>query len=214
MVLKNTLGAFKSAECPPIFNIGGKYLTNMSFFDQPKNAGLAMIIVAIVNILAAIANIVVAATAEEGVDYSGIIVAVGLVITGIIYFKFGSNVRAGNISKKIDILASFVNVVGINTIVTGVFAILSGTFASGVWDIIFGIIICFCGKKINDGKETTLDKILWIVLLVIFVLSILFSIVELVAFPIGTLLGICGIIIYVFMTLLILDGEVKKAMGM
>lgn len=173
-----------------------------------------MIIVAIVNILAAIANIVVAATAEEGVDYSGIIVAVGLIITGIIYFKFGSNVRAGNISKKIDILASFVNVVGINTIVTGVFAILSGTFASGVWDIIFGIIICFCGKKINDGKETTLDKILWIILLVIFVLSILFSIVELVAFPIGTLLGICGIIIYVFMTLLLMDGEVKKAMGM
>ena len=36
----------------------------------------------------------------------------------------------------------------------------------------------------------------------------------LVGFPIGTLMGICGIIIYVFMTLLLLDGEVKKAMGM
>ncbi|MGN0138698.1 MAG: hypothetical protein ACI381_08850, partial [Candidatus Methanomethylophilaceae archaeon] len=79
---------------------------------------------------------------------------------------------------------------------------------------ILGLIICYCGKKINDGKETTLDKILWIILLVIFVIEILANIVMLVGFPIGTLMGICGIIIYVFMTLLLLDGEVKKAMGM
>lgn len=186
----------------------------MSFFDQPKNAGLAMIVVAIVNILVAIANIVVAATAEDGINYGGIITAVGLVITGVIYFKFGSNVRSGNISKKIDILASFVNVVGINTIITGVFAIIAGSFETGVWNIIFGLIICYCGKKINDGKETTLDKILWIILMLIFVISILLNIMLLIAFPLGTLLGICGIIIYVFMTLLLLDGEVKKAMGM
>ena len=49
---------------------------------------------------------------------------------------------------------------------------------------------------------------------IIFVIEILANIVMLVGFPIGTLMGICGIIIYVFMTLLLLDGEVKKAMGM
>ena len=192
----------------------------MSFFDQPKNAGLAMIIVAIVEVIAAIINVVAAATADDGVDYTGIVVAIGLIITAVIYVKYGSKVRSGAISAKIDILASFVNVVGVISIISGVFYIIGGAvgnhsyIGSGVIGIILGLIICYCGKKINDGKETTLDKILWIILLVIFVIEILANIVMLVGFPIGTLMGICGIIIYVFMTLLLLDGEVKKAMGM
>ena len=192
----------------------------MSFFDQPKNAGLAMIVVAIVEVIAAIINIVAAATADDGIDFSGIIVAIGLIITAVIYFKYGSQVRSGAISAKIDILASFVNVVGVISIVNGVFQIIAGVaggaglIGNGVINIIIGLIICFCGKKINDGKETTLDKILGIILLVIFVIELLANIVVLVGFPIGTLMGICGIIIYVFMTLLLLDGEVKKAMGM
>ena len=192
----------------------------MSFFDQPKNAGLAMIVVAIVEVIAAIINIVAAATADDGIDFSGIIVAIGLIITAVIYFKYGSQVRSGAISAKIDILASFVNVVGVISIVNGVFQIIAGVaggaglIGNGVINIIIGLIICFCGKKINDGKETTLDKIIWIILLVVFVIEILANIVMLVGFPIGTLMGICGIIIYVFMTLLLLDGDVKKAMGM
>ena len=192
----------------------------MSFFDQPKNAGLAMIVVAIVEVIAAIINIVAAATADDGIDFSGIIVAIGLIITAVIYFKYGSQVRSGAISAKIDILASFVNVVGVISIVNGVFQIIAGVvggaglIGNGVINIIIGLIICFCGKKINDGKETTLDKIIWIILLVVFIIEILANIVMLIGFPIGTLMGICGIIIYVFMTLLLLDGDVKKAMGM
>ena len=192
----------------------------MSFFDQPKNAGLAMIVVAIVEVIAAIINIVAAATADDGIDFSGIIVAIGLIITAVIYFKYGSQVRSGAISAKIDILASFVNVVGVISIVNGVFQIIAGVaggaglIGNGVSNIIIGLIICFCGKKINDGKETTLDKIIWIILLVVFIIEILANIVMLIGFPIGTLMGICGIIIYVFMTLLLLDGDVKKAMGM
>ena len=192
----------------------------MSFFDQPKNAGLAMIVVAIVEVIAAIINIVAAATADDGIDFSGIIVAIGLIITAVIYFKYGSQVRSGAISAKIDILASFVNVVGVISIVNGGFQIIAGVaggaglIGNGVINIIIGLIICFCGKKINDGKETTLDKIIWIILLVVFIIEILANIVMLIGFPIGTLMGICGIIIYVFMTLLLLDGDVKKAMGM
>ena len=192
----------------------------MSFFDQPKNAGLAMIVVAIVEVIAAIINIVAAATADDGIDFSGIIVAIGLIITAVIYFKYGSQVRSGAISAKIDILASFVNVVGVISIVNGVFQIIAGVaggaglIGNGVINIIIGLIICFCGKKINDGKETTLDKIICIILLVVFIIEILANIVMLIGFPIGTLMGICGIIIYVFMTLLLLDGDVKKAMGM
>lgn len=190
----------------------------MSFFDEPKNAGLAMIIVAIISVVAGLVNIVLGATADDGVQYGSIVVAIGSLITAVIYFKYGKSVRSGAVSSKIDILAGFVNAVGMITVISGIFAIIAsiwtGGWANGIITVILGIIILWCGKKINDGKQDTLDKILWIILLVIFVIEIILNIVSLFAFPVGTILGICGIIIYVFMLILLFDSDVKKEMGM
>lgn len=192
----------------------------MSFFDEPKNAGLAMIIAALVSLIAAIAGIVTGLIDDDGIQTANIIVAIGSLISAVVYFKYGSKVRSGAVSAKIDILAGFVNVSGVTTIIMGVFYIIAAIagydngVGTGVLDIIIGLIIIWCGKKINDGKQTTIDKILWIILLVIFVLALLGSILSLFAFPIGTLTGICGIIIYLFMLILLFDSEVKKDMGM
>lgn len=185
----------------------------MSFFDEPKNAGLAMIIVAIINLIVAIMNIVAGATGDDGFNLGTVLVGVGALIGAFIYFKFGASVRSGATSGKVNILATFVKVVGVVTIIDGVFSLVSSV-GGGIIGIILGLIIFWCGSKIDDGKETTIDKIIWIILLVVFILSILGSLISVVAFPIGTITGICGIIIYVFMLMLLLDPEVKKAMGM
>lgn len=185
----------------------------MSFFDEPKNAGLAFIIVAILSIIVAILNIYDGATGEDGFSLGVVLIGVGALITAIIYFKFGSNVRGGAISGKLNILATFVKVVGLITIIAGIFGLVA-SIGGGIFDIILGLIILWCGKKIDDGKETVMDKIIWIILLIVFILSILGNLVTIIAFPIGTITGICGVIIYVFMLLMLLDPEVKKAMGM
>ena len=192
----------------------------MSFFDQPKNAGLALIIVAIINVIAGIINIVLGATNDAGIQTGSIVVAIGSIIGAVVYFKYGSSVRSGAVSAKIDILGGFVNAVGIVSIITGIFTLIAGVVGyaggvgSGIIGILLGLLICWCGKKINDGKQTTMDKIIWIILLVVFIIELLVNIVALIGFPIGTILGICGIIIYVFMLTLLFDSEVKKEMGM
>lgn len=199
----------------------------MAFFSA-KNAGLAFMIVAVLNIIAAILMIVLKVVDEEaypnGLVYF-IIIAVGTLICACLYFTYGQKVRSGAIDKKIDILATYVKIVGIATIIGGLFsavalivdgADLGTTLVSAIITIVIGLIILFIASKINDGKQTIGDKLIWIILLVVFVIMILVSVAEAILGAItiiGLIDGICGIIIYSFMVLLLIDEEVKKEMG-
>lgn len=196
----------------------------MAFFSA-QNAGLAFMIVAVINIIAAIIALVLAVMNVEGFTENGVvyyaICLVGEIITSALYFMYGQKVRNGQIDKKIDILATFVKIVGITMIIGGLFG-AAAVIATGadigaaligmIVPIILGLIIIFIASKINDGKQTIGDKLIWIILLVVFVLSILVAIVEIISI-IGILYGICNLIIYSFMILLLIDEEVKSEMG-
>lgn len=184
----------------------------MSFFNDPENAGLALIVVGILTIILNLALIVLGVL-DDPIDWKAIVAAIGSIIGGFLYFKYGSKVRGGAISQKIDILGEFVKVVAIVEIITGIF-LLPGSVGSGILAIILGLIILWASKKISDGKVGTIDKIIWIILLIVFVLSLLGGIFSLLVFPVGTISGICYIIISLFMIFLLIDGDVKKQMGM
>jgi len=183
-------------------------------------------IVGIISIISAIVNIIAGAGVldMEGLpdkfDVGYIIVAIGSLIAAVLYFKFGGDVRSGAVSGKVTILATFVKVVGIVTIISGIFTIIGGAISEyfdpygGIITLIFGLIIYYCGTKIDDGKQTTGDKIIWVLLLIAFVLEIIGSLIMCIAFPIGTITGICGLIIYIYMLMLLFDPEVKSAMNM
>jgi hypothetical protein len=195
----------------------------MSFFTEPKNAGLAMMIVGILNIIVGIISIILGAIGYEGYStVPAIITGIGSIIGGILFFGYGSKVRKGEVSQKIDILAGFVKITGIVTIVNGIFnaaANIAGgvdigtALVSAIISIIIGLIILFIASKINDGKQTTGDKIIWIILLIVFVIEIILAILLIISI-VGILYGICNLIIYVFMLLLLLDPEVKSEMNM
>ena len=193
-----------------------------------KNAGLAFMIVAILNVIVAILGIVMKAVDGDEIAYGMVyyvIVAIGTLICAALYFTYGQKVRSGAIDRKIDILATYVRIVGIATIIGGLFgavalivenADLGTTIGGAILSIIIGLIILFIASKINDGKQTTGDKLIWIILLVLFVIGILLSIGEAIfgVFTIiGLIDGICGVIIYSFMVLLLIDEEVKSEMG-
>jgi hypothetical protein len=199
----------------------------MSFFSETKNAGLAFMIVGILSILGGIIAVILGAMGYKVDDATvftigGAVTAIGTIIYGVLYFGYGQKVRSGAISAKIEILAMFVALVGVGTIITGIFsaigAAVDGTdlgavIVSVIISIILGLIILFISKKINDGKQTTGDKIIWILLLIIFAICIILAILEIITI-IGIITGICHLIIYVFMMILLLDNEVKSAMGM
>ena len=195
----------------------------MSFFDNPRNAGLALMIVGLIQIIfGGIISIALGAMNYEGYSTASIVLGVGYIITGAILFMFGSKVRGGTVSAKIDILAGYVKVVGICIIISGIFSAISVVAIGGdlgsaivsiIISIIIGLIVLFISSKINDGKQTTGDKIIWVILLLAFIIYLILAILEIITI-IGIINGICDLIISVFMLMLLFDGEVKKEMGM
>lgn len=196
----------------------------MSFFDNTKVAGWGLFIMGILMIIAAILKIYDGATAEGGLsDNVGLVIAgIGALIAAFIYFGFGNKVRKGEISEKIEVLGRFVITVGTAAIVIGLLGAIGGALADAVsaWDnvltLILGIIILWVGKKINDGKTTTFDKIIWIILVVIFVIEFLLSLAGIFgdAGWINILTCILMAIIYLYMLAFCFDGDVRKKMGM
>ena len=199
----------------------------MAFFSA-KNAGLAFMILAVVTAIAAIVMIALSfMDIEDLKKYSTayfIIAAVGSLIGACLYFAFGKKVRDGAIPQKIDILAEYVKIVGIVTIIGGICNAVAqavgqddisfgAALGGAVISIILGLIILFISSKINDGKQTTGDKVIWILLLVIFVLLIIAAIGEIIVI-ITLPIGICDLLVYVFMLSLLVDPEVKAEMNM
>ena len=167
------------------------------------------------------------------IQVANIIVAVGTLIGGFLYLAFAQRVRGqtgsniisdklgvsgGALNDKFDIICEFVKVFAMVRIVGGVFEIIGGFFnnallANGVIDIIIGVIALFLYKKITDGKDSVVDKIVWIILLILFLLTIIGGVIAL--FGIITIpIGICMMIIGVFMFMGLLDSDVKAKFGM
>lgn len=194
----------------------------MSFTDNQKIVGWAFVIVGILYVIAALLVIYGALDNDNTTAY--IIIGVGSLIAAILYLLFGNKVRTNAISGKLNVLGNYVRIVGVVSVVSGLFVVIAGFFfndtsdltgagiiGTGVFSIILGLIIMWASGKILDGKETTFDKILWIILVVVFILMLIGEILSILADPID---AICGIIIAVFMLAYLFDPEVKKAMNM
>ncbi len=189
----------------------------MSFLDNPKNAGTVLWIIGILNIVLGLVSIVMGVVDDKTDLVYGIINGIGGIIVGIIYFGFGKSIRAGEISEKWDILTRFVLVTAMAIAIGGIFGYNAdlGTYAVNiVISLIVALIVFWVYKRMTDGQVDTLDKILWIILLVLFVISAIGDIIMLIAFPIGTIMGIAGLIVDLFMILALLDSDVKAKMGM
>lgn len=196
----------------------------MSFFDNTKIAGWAMFFAGILMIVSAIIGFYTAFADHEGAgDQVGyLVLAVGALIAGLIYFGFGNGVRSGAISAKIEIVARLVITVAICTIVANFFGVIGyvlidvsdlGAIGGSVLMIILGLILAWIGSKINDSKVTTFDKILWIILVVVFLLLFIVNLLN-ISLDIEGIKAVLMAIIYLFLLVFMFDSDVKKKMGM
>ena len=192
----------------------------MSFFDNTKIAGWGLFFIGILMIISAILMIWNGATTEGDDRLANVVVGIGALLAAFIYFGFGNKVRKGEISAKIEVLAQFVKTVGVATIVASLFAAIAGTWGvsistwANVGMIILGIIVCWIAGKINDGKTTNFDRILWIILVVVF---LVFFILKLSGAFGGAwydiLSSILMAVVYLYMLAFMFDGDVRKKMG-
>ena len=189
----------------------------MSFLDNSKNAGTALWVIGIIEVLLGIIGLIAGVLDEETDTLTAIIGGLGTIIVGALYFGFGKDIRSGAISDKWDIVCRFVMLTATVVFVSGLFG-YSGEFSGWVVSIVVGLILAliifWVYKHMTDNKTDTLDKILWVVLVVVMVLSLLGNLFEILAFPIGTIEGICGVIISLFLLVALFDNDVKSKMGM
>lgn len=195
----------------------------MSFFNN-RTAGIAFIIVAILYFISAIFTLYVGFADDEdklGIAYY-IIIALSSIIAGVIYFRYGAKIKANLIPEKIDVLATYVKIVGVITIITGILAAaaevavgagIGAAIITAIIAIILGLIIMFIAGKINDGKATTGDKVIWVILVIVFIILLILTILSIIALT-NIIQNICNIIIYGYMLVLLFDADVKSAMKM
>lgn len=200
----------------------------MSFLDNTKTAGTALWIVGILMIISALLTIICGVVDDEMNDHviGWVILGIGSLICALVYFAFGKSVKSGEVSDKFDIVTKFVYVVGYTTIIGGVFAALcgfgfddiGGYLVSGIISIVLGFVILWVHKKITDGNISTFDRIMWILLLVIFVICFISSFFGIggsgLALAVNIIVAICDIVIYLFMIAFMLDNSVKAKFGM
>ncbi len=198
----------------------------MSFIDNEKTVGIAFLIVGVLLVLSALVSIVQLILADAA-NMGTIISLVGSIVGGAIYAMLGLKVNNGLLSGKLNILGNYIRTVGVVTIVTGIIsaigAAVDGGFGSAILSaivsIILGLIILWVANKMLDGKDSIADRIIWIILVLVFALLFLvglFAIFGALVLLSLTLLitCICETIIYLFMLMYLLDYDVKKSMGM
>ena len=200
----------------------------MSFLDNTKTAGTALWIVGILMIISALLTIICGVVDDEMNDHviGWVILGIGSLICALVYFAFGKSVKSGEVSDKFDIVTKFVYVVGYTTIIGGVFAALcgfgfddiGGYLVSGIISIVLGFVILWIHKKITDGNISTFDRLMGILLLVIFVICFISSFFGIggsgLALAVNIIVAICDIVIYLFMIAFMLDNSVKAKFGM
>ena len=200
----------------------------MSFLDNTKTAGTALWIVGILMIISALLTIICGVVDDEMNDHviGWVILGIGSFICALVYFALGKSVKSGEVSDKFDIVTKFVYVVGYTTIIGGVFAALcgfgfddiGGYLVSGIISIVLGFVILWIYKKITDGNISTFDRIMWILLLVIFVICFISSFFGIggsgLALAVNIIVAICDIVIYLFMIAFMRDNSVKAKFGM
>lgn len=205
----------------------------MSFFDDTKKVGLALWIVGVLMILTAVLNIFFGLTdADAKADdtrFGLVIVGIGSLICALIFFGYGKSVRSGQTADKFAIVTKLILVVAMITIVTGIFKAISGvgfhdirTYAiEGAILIVLGLVVLFIYRTVAGGNAGTFGKIMWIALLVIFVLMFIGTAAVLIKLNGGTLklivgavTGICNLVIYLYMTVYLLDRDVRAKFGM
>ena len=203
-----------------------------SFFDNTKIVGTAFLIVGIILVIDAILTIVLGFV-DVSDDIRGdietdkwlaycVIGGIGSLICAVLYTMFALKVYKGQISEKIVILEQYVRIVGVTTALGGVFngiASIAGgedvgvAIVAAIILVLIGLLIMFIASKINDGKQTTGDIIIWVILLIAFIIVLIGGVLSVFSLS-GIVDGIAHILIALFMIAFLFDPEVKSKMNM
>jgi hypothetical protein len=198
----------------------------MSFFDDNKKVGLALMIVGALELILGIVDIMDTAMSDEGLKAAIAIGAVGSMIAGMLWLGYGSKVRGG-INDKVAIIVGMFETVAVIFFIIGLFTgigkAVDNDIVQGVIEIIVGIVVAFIlfwvAHKISGEEKNTVSKILWFLIVIVAFIMILVTLVNTITYAmdaelVNAIMELCMIFVYAFVFLGVLSPEIKAKMGM
>lgn len=190
----------------------------MSFFDETKNFGLMAMIAGLVMILSSILWMV------DDFKWG----SVGVLIGGLLLLVFGLGAYQGEsklnigslfdegVTSKFGIVVGFIIIVGLVEIIQGLFAWYD------LYAIVVGVLLVLFGVLMKMDLSDILKKIIWVVLLIIFLVGIIFGFLDVYnAFGgetlwvvLNVLNAVAYLLIYIMLFLYMLAPEVKSRLAM
>ena len=190
----------------------------MSFFDDTKNAGILLLIVALISIVLSVVALFALESYKDLDTWKKIVTLVGSVIGAAIYAILGLGIMKGkcmiqigdlfsDVKSKFGVLVAVTAGVGFADLVSGIFSIVAfGT--ANVGSIVIALLMIIMAWLMVDGGKLA-NNVIWIILLILYILGIIFSIIAIIV-----LIGIPLLLLYIMLLVFLLSPEVKSKMGM
>ena len=191
----------------------------MSFFDDTKNAGMILLIIALLGIIFTAIAAFAFDPYKDAEVWKKIVMIVGSVIGGAVFLIVGMGIMKGScmiqignlfsdVSSKFGVVVAITAAYGLSEIVNGIFTIIGFGGASAIAPIIIGVLFILLAWLLASG-ESDARKIVWIILLILFIIYLIISI-----FAALVLVGIPDLLLSIFLVTYLLSPEVKGKCGM
>jgi hypothetical protein len=190
----------------------------MAFTDSTRNFGILAIIVAVIGL----ASGVVVFFDDEIDTKWRTIAGVGSILANIIMLLAGYAIFSGNIpsfmdklfpegpTSKFGVLTGYTAAIGVASIIG-----LGSGIAEIVMGVLVGLVLLFIVWVLTNDRKGIVERILWVILLVVYFLGIVGSILAMFSESfINTVVGLCGCLMYLLAFIYLFDESVKKKFGM
>ena len=192
----------------------------MSFFDETKNAGLTLLIIALLGIIFAVITVFAFDGYKDAATWKKIVWIVGAVLGSAVYVILGLDIMNGScrfqignlfsdVTSKFGVLVALTAGFGIAEIINSLFAVIAGFDVGGqIGSIVVGVLFIVMAWLLVDGQEDA-RKVVWIILLILYIIMLIFSILACLV-----LIGIPMLILSIFLVVFLVSPEVKSKCGM
>ncbi len=188
----------------------------MSFIDNTKNFGILAVVVAVINVAGSVLFFI-----NEDVEdiwriiagVGGIVSAALMLVTGVAIAtkripSFLTKLFPEGLSSKFGVLTGYTAAIGVASIVglgTNVMDIVAG--------VVIGLLLLFIVWILTNDRKGVIEKILWVILIVIYFLGILSGVVLAIEGSLNIVSGICVALMYLLAFLYLFDPSVKAKFG-
>ena len=192
----------------------------MSFFDETKNAGLVLLIIALLGIVFAAIAVFLLDGYKDMEMWKKIVFIIGAVVGSAVYVILGLDIMAGScrfqignlfsdVTSKFGVLVALTAGFGISEVLNSIISIIAGFDVGGqIGSIVVGILFIVMAFLLAGDNEDA-RKVIWIILLILYILMLIFSILACLV-----LIGIPMLLLSIFLVTYLLSPEVKSKCGM